>query len=158
MNNKRKTLQKIAGIGAIATVVPSSWIKPVIGTVVLPAHAQTSVIEPTLSIPDITIGDLAGMSPFNPLTPEPDSLDNGCISGICDYSDLAIAQFTTNCDSGCSYSQTGLPAGVSIDTNTGDISGIYDSSAIETFFVTVTVTSLGGSATDTFILTFVDEG
>jgi hypothetical protein len=43
VNNKRKTLQKIAGVGAIATVMPSSWIKPVVSSVVLPVHAQTSV-------------------------------------------------------------------------------------------------------------------
>ena len=42
MNNKRKTLQKIAGFSAIATLVPSSWFKPVISSVVLPVHAQTS--------------------------------------------------------------------------------------------------------------------
>ena len=44
MKNKRKTLQKLVGIGAFASVVPSSWIKPVISSVVLPAHAQTSEI------------------------------------------------------------------------------------------------------------------
>lgn len=42
MNNKRETLKKIASICAVATIVPSSWIKPVINSVILPVHAQTS--------------------------------------------------------------------------------------------------------------------
>jgi hypothetical protein len=50
MNQKRKTLQKIVGIGAVATVVPSSWIKPVVSSVVLPAHAQTSSLTPIVTV------------------------------------------------------------------------------------------------------------
>ena len=45
MGNKRKTLQKIAGVGAVAAVAPNSWVKPVISSIVLPAHAQTSNLE-----------------------------------------------------------------------------------------------------------------
>ena len=43
MNNKRKTLQTLVGIGAVASIVPGSWVKPIMSSVVLPAHAQTSV-------------------------------------------------------------------------------------------------------------------
>lgn len=57
MNNKRKTLQKIAGIGAVATVLPSSWIKPVISSVVLPVHAQTSANTPPVG-QNITVNDI----------------------------------------------------------------------------------------------------
>lgn len=44
MNNKRKTLQKITGGVVLATVVPDSWVRPVVHSLVLPAHAQMSVM------------------------------------------------------------------------------------------------------------------
>ncbi len=42
MNNKRKALKKIFGCSAVASVLPIAWIKPVVNSVVLPAHANTS--------------------------------------------------------------------------------------------------------------------
>ena len=42
MNIKRKTLKIIAGIGAVASVLPSAWVRPIVSSVVLPAHAQSS--------------------------------------------------------------------------------------------------------------------
>lgn len=42
MNNKRKSLVKIVGVGSIPLLASNSWIKPVVNTVILPAHAQTS--------------------------------------------------------------------------------------------------------------------
>ena len=76
MNNKRKMLKRIASVGAAVTIVPTSWIKPVINSVVLPAHAQTSV-TPTIrasferSSPFIAILDdeEADISSFN-VTPD----------------------------------------------------------------------------------------
>ncbi len=55
MNQKRKTLKKVAVVSAVATLAPSSWTKPVLNTVVLPAHAQTSsnVVSVRRSIPFI---------------------------------------------------------------------------------------------------------
>ncbi len=42
---RRKTIKKLAvGVGALAgySVLPAQWIKPIVGQIVLPAHAQTS--------------------------------------------------------------------------------------------------------------------
>ncbi|MFW2439416.1 MAG: hypothetical protein ACN4GR_08600 [Arenicellales bacterium] len=46
---RRRLLKTIAGGGAISSVaalLPTSWVKPVINSVTLPAHAQTSPITP----------------------------------------------------------------------------------------------------------------
>ncbi len=54
--NRRNAIKKIAvGVGALAgySVLPKQWIKPVIDSIVLPAHAQTSGIS--LSENDLTI-------------------------------------------------------------------------------------------------------
>ncbi len=43
--DRRKVMQKIAtGVGLLAgyTVLPEKWIRPVVGQIVLPAHAETS--------------------------------------------------------------------------------------------------------------------
>ena len=42
MNQKRNTLKKVAGVSAVVALAPTSWTKPVISSVILPAHAQTS--------------------------------------------------------------------------------------------------------------------
>ena len=42
MNQKRRALQRVAGVGAVAALLPRSWTKPVVSAVFLPAHAQTS--------------------------------------------------------------------------------------------------------------------
>lgn len=44
MNEKRHTLKKLTGAGAIASILPKAWIKPVVNSVVLPTHAQTSTL------------------------------------------------------------------------------------------------------------------
>lgn len=49
-NNKRKTLKKITGASAVVALAPSSWTKPIVNSVLLPAHAQTSANQaPTIS-------------------------------------------------------------------------------------------------------------
>ena len=35
-------LKKVVGVGAIGIVLPNAWVKPIISSVVLPVHAQTS--------------------------------------------------------------------------------------------------------------------
>ncbi len=47
MRSRRNLLKSVAGIGVIGS--SGSWVKPVVDTVVLPAHAQTSVIESSQS-------------------------------------------------------------------------------------------------------------
>jgi hypothetical protein len=62
VGNKRKTLKKLACIGSVATVVPNSWIKPVVSSVVLPAHAQTSkligIFNSTFTLDEIPIQEM----------------------------------------------------------------------------------------------------
>ena len=43
MNDKRDLLKKLAGVSAAVTMLPNSWVKPLISSVVLPAHSQTSI-------------------------------------------------------------------------------------------------------------------
>jgi len=45
MNHKRDTFKKIAGITTVASLASASWTKPIISSVVLPAHAQSSADE-----------------------------------------------------------------------------------------------------------------
>ena len=40
---RRSILRKIISAGAVATVLPTSWLKPVVKSVLLPAHAQASI-------------------------------------------------------------------------------------------------------------------
>ena len=50
MNQKRKTLQKVAGVSAVVAATQSSWTKPLISSVILPAHAQISAtLAPAIS-------------------------------------------------------------------------------------------------------------
>jgi Domain of unknown function (DUF5011)/Putative Ig domain len=62
------------------------------------------------------------------------------------------------------YTVTGLPAGLSIDGNTGVISGIYDSNATfglsENFTVTITATPAGGThpISKTWVLSIRNDG
>jgi hypothetical protein len=42
INSKRKSLQLILTIGGVAAALPSGWRKPIVDSIVLPAHAQTS--------------------------------------------------------------------------------------------------------------------
>lgn len=42
MNNKREALKKVAGVSAVVALAPTPWSKPILNSIVLPAHAQTS--------------------------------------------------------------------------------------------------------------------
>lgn len=44
--SKRKAIKNIVGGAAITFLTPESWLKPIIGSVILPAHAQTSAMCP----------------------------------------------------------------------------------------------------------------
>lgn len=49
MNTKRSALKKMAGLGLVSAAVPSTWVKPMVESVFLPAHAETSLNSLTLS-------------------------------------------------------------------------------------------------------------
>ncbi len=55
LNNKRKTLKKLVGFSAAASVLPGAWIKPIVSSVLLPVHAMTS---------SCTVRDIAGVWRF----------------------------------------------------------------------------------------------
>ena len=46
--NRRKLLGSLAVVGGVSAL-PTSWVKPVINSVILPAHAQTSESDPSAS-------------------------------------------------------------------------------------------------------------
>ena len=58
--NRRKLLGSLAVVGGVSAM-PSNWVKPVINSVILPAHAQTSEIDADSSqsplIPGLTLVD-----------------------------------------------------------------------------------------------------
>ncbi len=139
METRRNVLKGVIGASLVSGTLPTNWVKPVVNSVVLPVHAQTTPIDllaPTLSIPDMTIDDHGGQ----PIFP------------------IDLSAYAGNCGGGCTFSQTGLPVGLSIDPNTGIISGVYDADDGDAFEVEVTITNEAGSATDTFLLSFNNQG
>jgi Domain of unknown function (DUF5011)/Putative Ig domain len=101
-----------------------------------------------VALTDMTVGDYGG----NPLIGGAPSIVINA-GGVTDPLGRTIV-----------YVATGLPAGLSIDSNTGVISGIYDSNAggglIETFNVTVKAQATGRAQfiTKAFILSIRDDG
>ena len=53
MEKRRALLKKVVGVasvGAIGSALPNAWVKPVINSVILPAHAQTSIATFSLTV------------------------------------------------------------------------------------------------------------
>ena len=55
MDKKRLTLKRIFGVGAAASVVSGSWVKPIVKAIVLPVHAQTSASLALDAIEDVVV-------------------------------------------------------------------------------------------------------
>lgn len=55
MNKKRDTLKRVAGVTAVVVLAPTSWTKPIVSSVILPVHAQTSTTLTLEEIEDIVI-------------------------------------------------------------------------------------------------------
>jgi len=60
MNNKRKTLQKIMGVSAVGITMPNAWIKPIVNSIVIPAHAQTSQVTIQAKVDGCGVGRIDG--------------------------------------------------------------------------------------------------
>ncbi len=45
MKKGRNLLKNIAGVGALGTVLPNAWIKPLVNSASLPVHAQMSEVS-----------------------------------------------------------------------------------------------------------------
>lgn len=56
MNSKRKSLKALTALGVGVAATPSAWKKPIVNSIVLPAHAQTSDTD----IPAVTNGPPVG--------------------------------------------------------------------------------------------------
>lgn len=56
--NRRVLLTGSIGLGAIGSVLPAAWTKPMISSVILPAHAQTSCPAPVAG--NVVFGPLSG--------------------------------------------------------------------------------------------------
>lgn len=103
---------------------------------------------------------------FNILPPAitPPTLDNlpatitvGDDAGIGSIS-VDLSQYVSNCDNTCSYAVSWLPAGLTIDGSTGEISGVYDS-VWEAFPLLFTVSKTWvSSVTGNIELTITDQG
>lgn len=103
---------------------------------------------------DMTVSDRGGDLPIGVLTGPDAGKTQINAGGVIDPSGRAIR-----------YSATGLPAGLSIDRDTGVISGKYDSigsqtGGVDNFAVTVTATPEGSrqSISKTFVLSIQDNG
>lgn len=60
---QRRTLLKTTlGLGAVAAAVPGRWSKPVINTVLLPVHAQTSPVCPMIVVGNVVFGPQSPVS------------------------------------------------------------------------------------------------
>lgn len=67
--SRRKLLERVAlgGAAISVTLLPSQWVKPVVETIVVPAHAQVSGPSPSAPVPSPSISVTPGLSP----TPSP---------------------------------------------------------------------------------------
>src|SRR5262245_54390293 len=84
----RRQVLHIFTIGGVATalVMPASWTKPLVKSVIVPAHAQASTREgatPTTEAPSTTTRN--PLCPPGQQSPQPevcDGVDNDCDGGI----------------------------------------------------------------------------
>ncbi len=92
MNNKkisrRRLLATTGALGVITVQVPSKWSKPIVDTVILPAHAQTSANCQPLVIPGTTISCSLPATPATEIiTRYTFSFVNGCLTYQAEASD-----------------------------------------------------------------------
>lgn len=107
--SRRKLIKAIAGAAggaATASAVPSSWTKPIVNAVMLPAHAQTT--GPTTTPPP------AGPTPPPQTTPPPTV---GCLIQTCDAnlkSGCGLFTGTVLTSQGILVTLTNVPAGANV--------------------------------------------
>jgi hypothetical protein len=65
--SRRKLLERVAlgGAAISVTLLPSRWVKPVVETIVVPAHAQVSGPSPSAPLPSPSMS----VTPVLSLTP-----------------------------------------------------------------------------------------
>ena len=111
--DRRKAIKKIAvGVGVLAgySVLPEKWIPPIVGRIVLPAHAQTSGVT---MCPDLTLTIVSGDTSTSTVS----ILVAGCVVPPTANQPIDI---TINGGSGCVFSEQ-----LSTD-GAGNFSGSFD--------------------------------
>ena len=135
MEHKRNTLKIIAGVGAVASFAPSSWTKPIISSVVLPAHAQTSAEDSTAPTgADATINaDVSGVA-TGTLAASDDTDNNPVVMIVSQPSGGGVTL------SGLNYTYTAT-AGSSFSGSDTFTYKVVDSTGNESPIYTITVTA-----------------
>lgn len=93
---RRKLLTAIGVTGVAATAAPASWYKPVIQSVVLPAHAQTSCVTDSV-VGGPLVGNPSGAATCQEACEAEAAAQN---ANLCSVEETQDAQGATQC--GCS--------------------------------------------------------
>ncbi|MBT8116096.1 MAG: hypothetical protein KJP04_11975 [Arenicella sp.] len=94
--DRRKLLSLIGITGIAAGSVPTAWVTPVINSVVLPAHAQTSVCVTDTQVGGPLIGHPSGATTCQAACEDEATTQNAL---LCDVSETTDASSATIC--GC---------------------------------------------------------
>jgi hypothetical protein len=62
--SRRKLLERVAlgGAAISVTLLPSKWVKPVVETIVVPAHAQVSGPSPSAPVTSLAFSTTPGLA------------------------------------------------------------------------------------------------
>ena len=139
-NSSRRSLIKKTGVAGgvvlTASALPESWVKPIIKSMVLPAHAQTSVVGPPSCLVAATYCEGSGMGSIR-VTVEVDGM-------VTVVHPNGTASTTVDTQTGGSYSVDVLSNGGNTITLSGSIPcGNTDS---------ITLTEASGMATNILTL------
>lgn len=97
-NADRRKLLGVIGVGSVsAAAMPSTWTKPLIDAVVLPAHAQTSEIEMCMSNTSVggpLIGNASGADNCQAACEAEATSQN---AELCDVTESTDASGATQC-------------------------------------------------------------
>lgn len=93
----RRQLLGIAGVCGAMTLIPSRWAEPIVNSIMLPAHAQTS---PAMCVTDTTIGGPLLGNPSGAATCQAacEAEANSRGAQLCDVVESVDASGATQCD------------------------------------------------------------
>ena len=126
--NRRKLLKSIAtGSGAIVAgkSLPESWSRPVVDSVILPTHAQTSGGASSSSITLTSNGTITNVNTMAPVTDNMVAEKNSFLDSLVPSAHAAVCAVADQCGR---VDFTGGNSGVLIVSNVGDSPFILDGS------------------------------